>query len=104
MAYFCNEHQVEWKRTKKGNFSHPIKAGSEMQGWCNMPEGTGPTEPPVVTEAKNMGAVVINAKDASIARAVAFKGAIALASSGKIELKDIGAYAKKFSPWLDTGA
>lgn len=64
---------------------------------------TGTTEPTVVKEAKKMGAEVINSKDASIARAVAFKGAIDLATSGLIEVKAIGVYSKRYAPWLETG-
>ena len=113
MENWCKEHETDWFKTPKMKaYAHPVKdASGATVGWCNKPkdEAAHPStyeavEPALVIEAKKLGAVAITStKDASIARAVAFKGAIDLASNGKIEVKDIGVYSKRYSPWLETG-
>ena len=48
-VYYCKEHGAVW--FKKGNMrghAHPIE-GTDPTEWCNMPEGTEPTELPPPT-------------------------------------------------------
>ena len=108
MENWCEKHQVQWKKTKKGNFSHPIKVGGELQGWCNMPgePAAHPStyeavEPPLVIEAKKLGAVAIPSDPKNRSFALAY--AKDLAMTGKIEVDKIKAWAIKFAKYMDTG-
>ena len=105
MEHFCNEHQVAFfKKGKMKGYAHP-----HGDGWCNEPEEQAAhpatyeaVEPPLVTEAKKMGAVAIPSDPKNRSFALAY--AKDLAMTGKIEVDKIKAWAIKFAKYMDTGA
>ncbi|KKN73833.1 hypothetical protein LCGC14_0396350 [marine sediment metagenome] len=90
-----------------GSYTPPGKSTSYpyVQDFTLMSEALAEKIPPLVKEAQKLGAEVIkpDTTKTSIERAVALKGAIELASHDKIDIKNIGSYAKKFTQYLDTG-
>lgn len=113
--YYCSEHQTPFfKRGRMRGFAHPI---GDTGKWCNMPDDQEPEEeapepapveePPLVAEAKKIGAEVVSVsvipKDAtriSIAKAVAFKGCIDLVCGGVIDRKEITTYTEQYTKLL----
>lgn len=100
--HYCVEHKTAFfmKGAMRG-YAHPIE-GSDPTEWCNEPEDGGDETPTLEEEAKNMGAVEVGQPNPKN-RAFALSYAKDLCVADKIVLADIGAYAKKFAKYLDTG-
>jgi len=84
---------VELKMQKKGEF------------W-NVTDIIEPNLPPVVKEAVKQGAVIESAtdkrtgKDVSIAKAVAFKGAMEMVTAKELPFKDWRSFSEEVTGWL----
>ncbi|KKM95078.1 hypothetical protein LCGC14_1191790 [marine sediment metagenome] len=117
--YHCTQHDTDFFKTPRmKRYAHPVvdEYGEDViddetgkQVWCNKPkQDMGAMEESakaghLVEEAKKLGGVVVSetlSKDVSIAKAVALKASVELVVGGVINLKDIGAYSKKFEAYL----
>ena len=79
--------EVEYTLNAKGG----MKISKDVAGYTQAPASGG-------TQPKAYSAASFGNKDEQIARSVAFKGAIDLAVSGKIGLKDIITFVKTHTP------
>ena len=113
--HYCEEHQVKFFKTPKmKNYAHPIE-GTDPTEWCNMPQEGDEFVAEVRKQVSDADVVVKDprpksarpiasgGKDVAIARAVALKAAIELASAGVIKLENVGSYARKYEEYLITG-
>ncbi len=100
--HYCSEHDTEFfKKGRMRGYAHPI---GETGEWCNEPEESEASA--LVEEAKSIEAKEIETTQKVTDpknRSYALSYAKDLAVAGKIEVKDIGAYAKKYTKYLDTG-
>ena len=106
---FCTQHGVAYfKKGGMKGYAHPLLDENDNTiGWCNKPKQDmsameeSAKAGHLVEEAQKQGATVervVDKKDEKITRAVAFKGAIELAASGKITIEEIDGYTATFIP------